>query len=161
MWSMPRSFRSCTDRCTTQHLSYPSPHEVLQHRLRRRHNYSTSSISSMTASSSSIRHWSVAYNHQSQPSPTNTVQPATSQSNDGYRDLLKWTENILHPIRTPIGSIERSLWQDVFIAIQVWLGYKPSLSVEQLFESIKISDDPSDAVMILATGSHSYHDMSN
>jgi hypothetical protein len=115
----------------------------------------------MTTSSSSIRHCSVAYNHQSQPSPTIPFQPATSQSNDGYRDLLKWTENILHPIRTPIGSIQQSLWQDVFIAMQVWLGYKPSLSVEQLFESIKISDDPSDAVMILATGSHSYDDMSN
>jgi hypothetical protein len=82
---------------------------------------------------------------------TLSTAPASRQSGDGYRELLRWTENILHPLRTPLGCMDRTsssssstLWTDVLMAMQVWLGYKPPLTVEQLLENIMIASTSGD-----------------
>ena len=146
-----RSVQSCPQRNNIHHRYHP-PHAMLQHKFRRRQNFIISALEVSTIQKKyRVRTFSASSELEVQAIQAHNLQPATRQSNYGYRDLLKWTENILHPIRTPIGSIHPSLWQDVFVAMQVWLGYKPSLTLEQLLEMISTSDDPSSAVMLAAT----------
>jgi hypothetical protein len=52
---------------------------------------------------------------------------------------MRWTDNVLHPIRTPLGSIQPPLWNDVLMAMQVWLGYTPPTNLDDLLQQVASS----------------------
>jgi hypothetical protein len=72
-------------------------------------------------------------------SNTLSTAPVARQSRDGFRELMRWTDNVLHPIRTPLGSIQPSLWNDIVMAMQVWLGYTPPVTLHDLFQQVASS----------------------
>ena len=165
LWWLMRSLQ----RSVRIHHDWSTTHQILPHIIHQRHSFPVVGAikNSLNRQNATIRQFSSSTEvaTQSQPPPvstttetsnasaTDTRQPNNyGQSNNyGYRDLLKWTDNILHPNRTPIGSINSSLWLDTFIAMQVLLGYNPSMTVEQLLETIRTSDDPNNAVMFVTT----------
>jgi hypothetical protein len=150
------SSNSRTDRYSHQHFSQQSSQH---HHHHRRHRPFDSGMekSKVSVTTRSLRQFSivtdrdVSVSHHPTAISSNTTQPATRQSNYGYRDLLRWTENILHPMRMPLGSVQPFLWQDIFVAMQVWLGYNPPSKIQQIMQRISSSNDQTKSVMIEAT----------
>ena len=87
-------------------------------------------------------HATRTYGTVATPATDNSNTANTNKNKYHYDEqLYRWTEAVLRPRTTPLGSLNRAAWNELFVAMQAWLGPSSSSSLSTEQNSDNDNDD--------------------